>query len=73
MKSEPWKAAGMISHCMGFGRAREYPTRDYVASIHSILIFDESEAIHELDFGDLPGAVGVEVRLHICLGGYTIC
>ena len=49
------------------------PTRDYIASIHSILIFDESEAIHELDFGDLAGAVGVEVRLYISLGGYIIC
>ena len=47
-------------------------TRDYITSIHSILIFDESKAIHELDFGDLSGTMGVEVRLHIRFGSYAI-
>lgn len=43
-------------------------TRDDIASIHSILVFDEPEAIHELDFSDLSGTMGVEMRLHISLG-----
>jgi hypothetical protein len=47
-------------------------TRDDITSIHSILIFDEPEAIHELDFRDLSGTMGVEVRLHISLGSYAI-
>ena len=47
-------------------------TRDYITSIHSILIFDESKAIHELDFGDLSGTMGVEVRLHVRFGSYAI-
>ena len=46
-------------------------TRDYITSIHSILVFDESEAIHELDFGDFSSSVGVEVGLHVRFGSYV--
>jgi len=43
-------------------------TGNHIAGIHSILVFDESEAIHELDLGDLSGAMSVEVSLDISLG-----
>lgn len=39
-----------------------------VASIHSILILDESETVHKLHFGNLSGAVGRKVSLDIGLG-----
>ena len=45
-------------------------TRNDIASIHSILVLDKAEAIHELDLGDLPGAVSVEMGLDISLGGW---
>ena len=45
-------------------------TRNNVTGIHGILVFDESEAIHELDLGDLSGAMSVEVGLDISLGGW---
>jgi hypothetical protein len=45
-------------------------TGNHIAGIHSILVFDESETIHELDLGDLPGAMSVEMGLDISLGGW---
>jgi hypothetical protein len=47
-------------------------TRNHIAGIHSILVFDESEAIHELDLGDLSGAMSVEVGLNISLSSYVM-
>jgi hypothetical protein len=44
-------------------------TGNHIAGIHSILVFDESEAIHELDLGDLSCAMSVEMGLDISLGG----
>lgn len=46
-------------------------TGNHIAGIHSILVFDESETIHELDLGDLPGAMSVEMGLDISLGGWV--
>jgi hypothetical protein len=43
-------------------------TGNHIARIHRILVFDESEAIHEFDLGDLSSAMGVEVGLDISLG-----
>jgi len=40
-----------------------------VTRIHGIFILNEAEAIHELDLGDLPSAMGREVILDILLGG----
>jgi hypothetical protein len=42
-------------------------TRNYVASVHSIFIFDEAEAIHKLDLSDFAMAVGRKVCLDISL------
>jgi len=42
--------------------------RNDIAGIHRILILNETEAVHELDLGDLSGAMSVEVALDICLG-----
>ena len=42
-------------------------TRNHIASVHRIFIFDESKAIHELDLGDLPCAMSVEVGFDIRL------
>ena len=43
-------------------------TRDDVSRVHSILVFDETKAIHELDFCNLSGTVGSKVVLDILLG-----
>jgi hypothetical protein len=44
-------------------------TGNHIAGIHSILVLNESEAIHELDLGDLSCAMSVEMGLDISLGG----
>lgn len=44
-------------------------TGNDITGIHGILVFDESETIHELDLGDLPGAMGVEMIFNISFGG----
>lgn len=43
-------------------------TRNDIARIQSILVLDEAEPIHELDLGNLAGAMAVEVVLNIGLG-----
>lgn len=48
--------------------ARLRRTWNDVASVHSILILDESETVHKLHFGNLSGAVGRKVSLDIGLG-----
>jgi hypothetical protein len=44
-------------------------TRDDVTRVHCVLILDEAKAVHELDLGDLTGAMGVEMGLDLSLGG----
>ena len=46
-------------------------TWDDITGVHGVLVFDETEAIHELDLGDLASAMGVEVVLNIGLGSYS--
>lgn len=45
-------------------------TRNDVASIHGVLVLDEAEAIHELDLGDLAGAMAGKVSLDVGLGSF---
>ncbi len=45
-------------------------TGNHIAGIHSILVFDESKTIHELDLGNLSGAMAREVIFNIGLGSY---
>jgi hypothetical protein len=44
-------------------------TRDDVTRVHCVLVLDEAKAVHELDLGDLTGAMGVEMGLDLSLGG----
>lgn len=44
-------------------------TWNNIASIHSILILNEAEAVHELNLCDLASSMSLEVSLNICLGG----
>ena len=46
-------------------------TRNDIARIHGVFVLDEAEAIHELNLGNLAGAMGVEVVLNIGLGSYS--
>jgi hypothetical protein len=43
-------------------------TWNHVSRIHSILVLDEAEAVHELDLGDFACAVGSKMRFDIVLG-----
>ena len=43
-------------------------TWNNIAGVHGIFVLDETEAVHELDFGDIAGAMGREVGLNIGLG-----
>lgn len=45
-------------------------TRHHITSIHSIFVFDETEAIHEFDLGNLSGAVSIKVVFNI---GFSCC
>jgi hypothetical protein len=47
-------------------------TRYNITSIHSILVLNEAEAIHELDLSDLTSSMRCEVGLHIGLGGCNV-
>jgi hypothetical protein len=43
-------------------------TRNDIASIHSVFVLDEAEAVHELDLGNLSRAMSIEVGFDISLG-----
>jgi hypothetical protein len=47
-------------------------TRYDIPGIHGIFIFNESEAIHQLDLRDLAGAMRSKVSLDIGLGGCDV-
>lgn len=49
-------------------KLRSMESWDNITSIHGIFVFNEAEAIHELNLGDLAGAMGVEVVLNVGLG-----
>lgn len=40
-------------------------TRYHIASIKGILVFQETKAIHKLDFGDFASAISVEMVFNI--------
>jgi hypothetical protein len=69
MKSEPsGEGQAREQHAERQGRALTEGGDD-VAGIHGILVFDEAEAVHQLDLGDLTGAVGLEVTFDLGLCG----
>lgn len=45
-------------------------TRHHITGVHSVFIFNEAKAVHQLDVGNLPRSVGVEVILDILFGNY---
>lgn len=46
-------------------------TWNHVSGIHGVLIFDKTEAVHELDLGNLASAMLGEVGFDVGLGGYS--
>lgn len=44
-------------------------TGNDVAGVHGVLVFDEAEAVHELDLGDLTSSMAGEVVLDVGLCG----
>jgi hypothetical protein len=66
-KSFPW---GLLqSRPKWFGvKKKGRLTRNNVSGIHRVLVFDEAEAIHQLDLGDLPGAMSRKMSLDVGLG-----
>ena len=45
-------------------------TRNNIARIHRILVFDEAESIHQLNLGNLASAMGREVSFDVGLGSW---
>lgn len=45
-------------------------TRNDVARVHRILVFDKAESIHQLNLGNLTSAMGREVSFDIGLGSW---
>jgi hypothetical protein len=45
-------------------------TWDNITRVHGVFVLDETEAIHELDFGDLASTMGREMGLNISLGRF---
>ena len=48
----------------------DFLTRNDVARIHCILVFDESESIHKFNLGDFASAMRVEMSFNISFGCY---
>jgi hypothetical protein len=44
-------------------------TRNDVARVHGVFVFDKAEAVHELDLGDFARPMAREVVLDVGLGG----
>lgn len=55
---------------MPYFRAEEL-TRNDITGIHSVVVLNESETIHELDLGDVAGAMGLEMILDIFFGDWS--
>lgn len=45
-------------------------TWDYITGIHGIFVFNEAEAVHELDFSYFAGAMGGEVCFDVGFGSW---
>lgn len=45
-------------------------TRNDIARIHRVLVLDKTEAVHELDLGNLASAMGREVGFNVSFGGW---
>lgn len=43
-------------------------TRNDISGIHFVFVFDETEAVHQLDLRDFAGVMGAEVFLDILFG-----
>lgn len=70
-----WKASLPVSGSTGklnsealSHEIRSVKSRNNVAGIHRILVFDEAETVHQLHLGDFPGAMSRKVCLDIGLG-----
>lgn len=46
-------------------------TRNHIASVHRVVVLNETKAIHELDLGDGAGAMGLEMILDIFFGDWS--
>lgn len=44
-------------------------TWNNITRVHRVLVFDEAETIHQLDFHNFAGAMGTEVILDVGLSG----
>ena len=60
----------MVSTRDEANRYRRRLTRNNVASVHGIVVLDEAKAIHDLHFGDVACAMGLEMLLDVFLGDW---
>ena len=49
---------------------KQQHTRNDISSIHGVLVLDEAESVHQLDLGDLAGAMAGKVSLDVGLGSF---
>lgn len=61
---------GQVREASGGGEGHT-KSWDDVTRVHHVLVLDEAEAVHELDLGDLAGAMGAKVARDILLGGLS--
>lgn len=61
-------AAQWISDVYKYGQEKPKLTRHHVPSIQRIIVLDEPEAVHQLDFGDVASSILGEVGLDVFLG-----
>lgn len=58
-----------FTHEFGAVERRVRLTRDDIASVHRVLVLNETEPVHELDIGNLTGAMACEVVRDILFCG----
>lgn len=64
-RTESWELSVNVDN------ARRKLTWNDISCIHSIIILNETEAIHELDLNNLSGAMSSEVSFNVGLGCYV--
>lgn len=59
---------GELAEFQNLDQGQKMPTRHHIPSIQRIVVLNESEAVHQLNLGDIASAILGEVGLDIFLG-----
>jgi hypothetical protein len=66
-RTEGWRRRVWLACERWSGKWDDKLTWDNVPSVHSVLVLDETEAIHEFDFGDFASTMRGKMRLDVSL------